>query len=154
MFSKQDFDIMTLNSKPSGLEQKLCNPHSPLVLSNAILFYSHGTPKITFPASSPNHITLLRWFHFLSHQAQVVYPPFNSLSLPLAIHLPSLLLPYINKGCQLYYLLVSSKGCGLRLCWVFFVCLFFKKKEICYPYTYRKLTVVRLSVCWDTGLIH
>jgi len=120
MFSKQSFDTMTLNSKPSGLEYKLRNPHSPLVPTNAILSYSLGTPEIIFPAFSSNCVTLLHWFHFLPHQAQVVYPPFSSLSLPLTIHLPSVLLPYINKGCQIYYLLESFKGCGFRLCCLFF----------------------------------
>lgn len=120
---------MTLNSKPSGLEHKLCNPHFPLVLTNAILSYSQGTPKIIFPASSSNHITLFHWFHFLSHQAQVVYPPFNSLPLLLTIHLRSQLLPSVNKRCQLYYLLVSSKGRGFRLCCLFGV-FFFNKRNM------------------------
>lgn len=100
MFSKQDIDIMTLNCKTSGLEQKLCNLPFPLAPTNAILSYIYGTPKTTLPASSSSLITLLHWFYFLSHQAQIVYPPFNSLSLLPTRHLPNFCLtPALLPTC-------------------------------------------------------
>lgn len=101
IFSKQDIDIMTLNCKTSGLEHKLCNLPFPLAPTNTILSYIYGTPKTTLPDSSSNHITFLHWLHFLSHQAQVVYPPFNSLSLLPTMHLPNLCLtPALLPTCM------------------------------------------------------
>lgn len=66
--------------------------------------------------------------------------------------LPNLFLPYISKGCQLYYLLASSKGYGFRLWCPFLEREIYIKKEICYLSTYRKLTIIRLSVCCGTRL--
>lgn len=59
------------------------------------------------------------------------------------------LLSIKDASSTTYLYLLKDVGLGSAV----FLGFFFLMKGICYPYTYRKLTIIRLSVCWGVGPI-